>query len=77
MEFDQLYVESVHQRRMMSISFHDRIGGQPSMVNAMEQFIKYVNEKQGFVFMRKDDIAKMVLNDPKTPRDNSEIKYNN
>lgn len=77
MEFDQLYVEGVHQRRMMSISFHDRIGGQPSMMNAMEQFIKYVNEKQGVVFMRKDDIAKMVLNDPKTPRDNSEIKYNN
>lgn len=77
MEFDQLYAEGAHKRRMMSISFHDRIGGQPSMVNAMEQFIKYVNDKEGVVFMRKDDIAKMILNDPKTPRDNSENKWNN
>lgn len=76
MEFNQLYAEGNTKRRMMSISFHDRIGGQPAMMNAMEQFIKYVNAKQGVVFMRKDDIAKMILNDPKTPRDNSEVKYN-
>ncbi len=76
MEFDQLYAEGATKRRMMSISFHDRIGGQPAMMNAMEQFINYVNKKQGVVFMRKDDIAKMVLKDPKTPRDNAEEKYN-
>ncbi len=76
MEFDQLYAEGATKRRMMSISFHDRIGGQPAMMNAMEQFIKYANEKQGVVFMRKDDIAKMVLKDPNTPRDNAEEKYN-
>lgn len=77
MEFNQLYAEGALRRRMMSISFHDRIGGQPALMNAMEQFIKYAKTKQGVVFMRKDDIAKMVLNDPKTPRDNSERKYNN
>lgn len=76
MEFDQLYAEGATKRRMMSISFHDRIGGQPAMVNAMEQFIKYAKEKQGVVFMRKDDIAKMVLKDPNTPRDNAEEKFN-
>ncbi len=76
MEFDQLYAEGASKRRMMSISFHDRIGGQPAMMNAMEQFINYANQKQGVVFMRKDDIAKMVLKDPNTPRDNAEEKYN-
>jgi len=60
----------------MSISFHDRIGGTPAMMHAMEEFIKYTKEKQGVVFMRKDDIAKMVMNDPDTPVDNSEEKFN-
>lgn len=76
MEFDQLYEEGATKRRMMSISFHDRIGGQPAMVKAMEEFINYANQKQGVVFMRKDAIAKMVLKDPNTPRDNTEEKYN-
>jgi len=77
MEFDQLYAEGATKRRMMSISFHDRIGGTPAVMNAMEQFIKYAKEKQGVVFMRKDDIAKMIVNDPNTPIDNSEAIYNN
>lgn len=76
-EFDQLYAEGTRKRRMMSISFHDRIGGTPAMVHAMEEFIKYTREKSGVVYMRKDDIAKMVINDPNTPIDNSEEKYNN
>lgn len=76
-EFDQLYEEGNTKRRMMSISMHDRIGGQAAMVKALEEFIKYAKEKQGVVFMRKDEIAKMVLNDPKTPVDNAEAKYNN
>jgi hypothetical protein len=62
---------------MMSISFHDRIGGQPAMVNAMEQFIAYTKTKAGVVYMRKDDIAKMVQSDPATPVDNAEEKFNN
>ena len=60
----------------MSISFHDRIGGTPAVVKAMEDFIKYVKDKEGVVFMRKDDIAKMVMNDPDTPVDNAEAQYN-
>ncbi|WP_076594711.1 polysaccharide deacetylase family protein [Chryseobacterium sp. RU33C] len=75
-EFDRLYEEGASKRRMMSISFHDRIGGTPAMVNAMEEFIQYTQQKQGVVFMRKDDIAKMVMNDPDTPVDNSEEKFN-
>jgi peptidoglycan/xylan/chitin deacetylase (PgdA/CDA1 family) len=77
MEFDQLYAEGANKRRMMSISFHDRIGGQPAMMNAMEQFIEYTKTKTGVVYMRKDEIAKMIQNDPNTPVDNSEEKYNN
>lgn len=77
MEFDQLYEEGATKRRMMSISFHDRIGGTPAMVKAMDTFIQYTKTKKGVVFMRKDDIAKMVQNDPKTPIDNAEEKYNN
>jgi len=76
-EFDQLYAEGATKRRMMSISFHDRIGGTPAMVHAMEEFIKYTREKSNVVYMRKDDIAKMVINDPKTPLDKSEESYNN
>lgn len=76
-EFDQLYAEGATKRRMMSISFHDRIGGTPAVMHVMEEFIKYTREKSGVVFMRKDEIAKMVMNDPNTPVDNSEEKYNN
>lgn len=76
-EFDQLYAEGATKRRMMSISFHDRIGGTPAVVHAMEEFIKYTREKSGVVFMRKDEIARLVINDPKTPVDNAEEKYNN
>ncbi|WP_316817602.1 polysaccharide deacetylase family protein [Pedobacter nyackensis] len=77
MEFDQLYEEGAFRRRMMSISFHDRIGGAPAMVRAMDTFIQYAKSKKGVVFMRKDEIAKMVQNDPKTPVDNAEEKFNN
>nr|MBU3862330.1 polysaccharide deacetylase family protein [Flavobacterium sp. MC2016-06] len=77
MEFDQLYEEGATKRRMMSISLHDRIGGTPAITRAMEEFIKYAKEKQGVVFMRKIDIAKMIMHDPNTPIDNSEEKINN
>lgn len=76
MEFDQLYAEGTSKRRMMSISMHDRIGGTPAVVNALDQFIKYAKEHQDVVFMRKDDIAKMIKDDPNTPIDNSELKFN-
>ncbi|QTE21696.1 polysaccharide deacetylase family protein [Polaribacter cellanae] len=76
MEFDQLYKEGATKRRMMSISMHDRIGGTPAVVNAVDQFIQYAKEHKGVVFMRKDEIANMVKDDPNTPEDNSEIEFN-
>lgn len=77
LEFDQLYAEGATKRRMMSVSLHDRIGGSPAIVKAMDEFIVYAKSKPGVVFMRKDAIAKMVQNDPSTPIDNAEAKYNN
>ena len=76
LEFDRLYAEGATKRRMMVISLHDRIGGTPAMVEAMDQFIQYAKQHQGVVFMRKDDIAKMILKEKHPLVDDSEIQYN-
>jgi len=76
-EFDQLYEEGAYRRRMMSISLHDRIGGSPAIVHVVDQFIQYAKKHKGVVFMRKDEIAKIIKDDPNTPVDNSEAQYNN
>jgi Predicted xylanase/chitin deacetylase len=69
MEFDQLYAESETHRRQMSISFHDRIGGTPQMVQAAAQIISYMQKHQGVIFKRKDEIAAMALQDKTTLRE--------
>jgi peptidoglycan/xylan/chitin deacetylase (PgdA/CDA1 family) len=63
LEFDQLYKEGANRKRMMSFSAHDRISGTPSQVNVMDQFLTYALQHEGVKFMRKDDIARMTLND--------------
>ena len=63
MEFDQLYEEGATKRRQLSISFHDRIGGTPQMVNATAQIIQYMQQHKGVSFKRKDEIAEMILKD--------------
>lgn len=75
-EFDQLYKEGATRRRMMSISLHDRIGGTPAMVKVMGDFIDYTQQFGGVEYMRKKDIALLIKDDPNTPVDNSERKYN-
>lgn len=75
-EFDQLYAEGANKRRMMSFSTHDRIGGTPAVVKVMDEFIQYAKQHEGVVFMRKDEIAEMVKDDPNTPVDNAEIEFN-
>lgn len=75
-EFDQLYEEAGSKRRMMSISTHDRIGGAPSVVRVLDEFIQYAKKHEGVVFMRKDEIANLIKDDKNTPIDNSEIIYN-
>lgn len=75
-EFDQLYSEGASQRRMMSVSLHDRIGGAPSIVHVVDQFIEYAKQHEGVVFMRKDEIAELIKDDPNTPIDHSEREFN-
>lgn len=70
-EFDQLYAEGATRRRQMSISTHDRIGGQPSIVKALDAFLDYAKGHPGVAFARKDEIARFALNSPLTPRETS------
>lgn len=47
--------------RQMSISTHDRIGGTPSVVRALDKFLEYANKHSGVWFARKDEIAEWTL----------------
>lgn len=69
MEFDQLYLEAADRRRQMSISFHDRIGGTPQMVQATKELFTYMTNHPGVSFKRKDEIARMALADKTTIRE--------
>tara|TARA_Y100001001_G_C8006781_1_gene308305 strand:+ start:957 stop:1904 length:948 start_codon:yes stop_codon:yes gene_type:complete len=68
-DFDQLYIESELKRRLMSISFHDRIGGTPQMVKMAHDLVRYMQGHAGVTFKRKDDIAEMTLKDLSSIRD--------
>lgn len=63
LEFDQLYKEGVTRKRMMSFSAHDRISGTPAQVNVMDQFLTYALQHEGVAFRRKDEIARLTLQD--------------
>ncbi|MDB5037706.1 MAG: hypothetical protein JWQ35_1234 [Bacteriovoracaceae bacterium] len=63
-DFDILYVESAHRRRMMSVSAHDRITGRPGRAKVLENFIRYAQKHSGVRFMRKDEIARYALENP-------------
>lgn len=62
-EFDQLYAEGATRRRVMSISTHDRIGGRPAVVRALDDFLAYALAKPGVVGARKDALARWTLAD--------------
>lgn len=70
-EFDALYAESATRRRMMSISMHDRIGGRPARARVLEEFITYAKRQPGVWFARKDELARMALESPLTPREDA------
>lgn len=76
LEFDRLYLEAKSSRRMMSVSLHDRIGGSPAMVQAVDQFIRYAKAHAAVQFMRKDEIAKVVLEEPHPLIDTTEALFN-
>ncbi|KJY89714.1 polysaccharide deacetylase family protein [Pseudoalteromonas piscicida] len=66
-EFDVLYEEGKSQRRMMSISAHDRLAGSPARVKALDDFIRYAKSHPKVKFMRKIDIAKWTLKQQDVP----------
>jgi peptidoglycan/xylan/chitin deacetylase (PgdA/CDA1 family) len=68
-EFDVLYEEGAHRRRMMSVSAHDRIAGRPARVRVLEDFIQYAQSHPGVTFMRKVDIANYAIASPLTVRE--------
>jgi peptidoglycan/xylan/chitin deacetylase (PgdA/CDA1 family) len=68
-EFDVLYEEGAHRRRMMSVSAHDRIAGRPARMRVLEDFIQYAQSHQGVSFMRKVDIANYAITSPRTVRE--------
>jgi peptidoglycan/xylan/chitin deacetylase (PgdA/CDA1 family) len=68
-EMGLLYAEAEKKRRMLSISVHDRIGGQPARVAALERFIDHAQKQPGVVFMRKVDIINWAAKQPDTPRE--------
>ncbi|UUX95311.1 hypothetical protein [Aquabacterium sp. J223] len=68
-EFDVLYREGASRRRLMSVSLHDRIGGQPAVCRVMEEFIDHARSHPGVAFMRKDEIARWAATQADTPRE--------
>ena len=68
-EFDVLYEEGAHRRRMMSVSAHDRIAGRPARTRVLEDFIQYAQSHPGVSFMRKVDIANYAITSPHTVRE--------
>ncbi len=68
-EFDVLYEEGAHRRRMMSVSARDRIVGRPARMRVLEDFIEYAQSHPGVSFMRKVDIANYAITSPSTIRE--------
>jgi peptidoglycan/xylan/chitin deacetylase (PgdA/CDA1 family) len=60
-EFDQLYDEGGHRRRMMVVSLHDRISGHAGRARALDRFLAYALSKPNVWFARKDEIARFAL----------------
>jgi len=73
LDFDQLYQEAGHRRRMMSVSAHDRISGTPQMVRVWDEFLRYAKSRRGVAFLRKDEIARYTLQSPLTLRESETI----
>ena len=63
-EFDQLYKEGAHRRRMMVVGTHDRISGHPNRIRVLEEFITYAQAHPGVWFATKKEIAEWALQTP-------------
>jgi peptidoglycan/xylan/chitin deacetylase (PgdA/CDA1 family) len=65
-EFDQLYEEGSHRRRMMVFGLHDRISGHATRVRSLDRFLTYARSKPDVWFARKDEIVHWVLSNRST-----------
>ena len=61
--FDVLYEEGDENPKLMNIGLHCRIAGRPSRAGILKQFFKYVSEKSGVWFARRDQIANWWLSE--------------
>jgi peptidoglycan/xylan/chitin deacetylase (PgdA/CDA1 family) len=71
-EFDALYEEAEHRRRMMVISWHDRVA-RPARVQVLRRFVEYAQKQKGVWFARKDEIAKWALESDLTIRETEAV----
>jgi peptidoglycan/xylan/chitin deacetylase (PgdA/CDA1 family) len=72
-EFEMLYSEADHKRRMMSVGIHCHIAGRPGRARLLEEFILYAQRRPGVVFMRKDEIAQYLLSSVKPGHQRQEL----
>lgn len=63
-EFEQLYEEGAHRRRLMVIGLHDRISGRPSRVRVLDRILTRLRERTDVWWARKDQIAAWALEHP-------------
>jgi peptidoglycan/xylan/chitin deacetylase (PgdA/CDA1 family) len=65
-EFEQLYEEGAHRRRLMVLALHERISGRPSRVRVLDRVLARLREREDVWWARKDEIAQWALDHPAT-----------
>lgn len=68
-EFDQLYAEAAHHRRMMVVTMHDTVVGRAARIPQFERFFTYAKAHPGVWFARTSEVARWALASPLTPRE--------
>jgi allantoinase len=56
--FRVLYAEGADKPRMMTVSLHSRISGQPARFEAVTRFLDYVAQHEGIWFASRADVAR-------------------
>jgi peptidoglycan/xylan/chitin deacetylase (PgdA/CDA1 family) len=63
LEFDALYAEAEHKRRLMVVTLHDSIA-RANRVKIFDDFVGYAQRQRGVWFARGDALAKWALESP-------------
>jgi len=67
-EFDMLYAEAAHRRRMMIVTMHETVVGRAARIPLFERFFSYAKRHPGVWFARTSEVARWALTSPLTPR---------